>query len=87
MHSLGATAVSRRSHLRLPTVFVAEFHNLFRVGSNEDICEERRRSHCFVDHSNQRLASDFAQHLAGQTGRSQTGRDDGDRLHGQYRFS
>ena len=82
VHSLGATAVGRRSHQRFPAVFAADLHDLFRVGGDDYLREQRRRSHGFVHHADQGLARNLAKHLAGQAGGSQTGRNDSDRFHG-----
>ena len=83
VHSLGATVMRRRSHPRFPTVLAADIHDLFRVGGDEDLRQQRRRMNGFIHHSDQRFARDLTQHFPRQTRGSQAGGDDSDRFHGR----
>src|SRR5712671_3178986 len=73
--------MSGGSHLRFPAVAAAGFENLFGVCGDDDIGEQRGGTYRFVDPSEERLASDLAQHLAGQASRGESSGNYGDGFH------
>ena len=81
VYSLRAAAVRTRSHLRLPAMGAANLQDFLGIGRDDDLRQQRRRSHRLVDDSDQRFACNLAQHLARQTRGSQAGRNDGNRFH------
>src|ERR1700722_3271805 len=80
-HPLGSTAMLRRSHARVPSMLAAQLHNLIRIGGDDNVVQERRRSDAFVHSRNQRFPGYLPQHFLRQPGRCQSRRNDCDYFH------
>ena len=81
MDALGAAAMVRRSHPGVPSVFLADVHDVLRVGGDNHFREKRRGGNATINLAHHGEAGEIPKRFAWQAGGGKPRRNHRDCFH------
>jgi hypothetical protein len=69
------------SHTRVPSMFVADLDNFFRIGRDDDPVEQRRRTNAPIDVTDHGQAGNVTERFPAESSGRKTRGNDSDRFH------